>query len=928
MTNSSKVTTRSRARGGRQKPSKSAANNVEFHSILRIRPLLKKEKEDHVVLEQAKTKPDAGPVAVLHPMVHLSSPEPSTKRLSGNLSSPKFIQQGRQEEFHFDKILDANSSQDNVYYSIGLTMATNAMEPLKKNSHVSHVYNHVALIMGVSNAGKTHTTFGSLKALGRPGRHEEDGLVPRIIESLFSQSKHHVSHKASFAVRMTMFHVENDKVHDLLMEDVVATPPSTKKKSAVMAMVASFEGGSDRKAQVKIEQDPTTHDYVPNATVKTCWSAAEARELLQSGLTRGLSSRFAGFGKANSRGHTLITMQPVLIRGSKRDSTAVDRCGGTIAFLDMAGMERAKKSSRPSGGAIRDCVASNSSWSAVFHCLRGIKHNRDVLSGKVPVNTSNEDEDTLDGSEVSDKANRTLKAVPYRQSKVTMLLQPLFSHTAEWNLDIEKATTVVTTIITAYPGHRDYAEKRSLLNDMELLLGSEIAKRTPQAASTGLDTLKEIDRTMEDTFEGSEETSSLESDENDASLHRSRHDPPFRSPPIPPVQPTAPVQHYDVEAIPVSLEEINEPLPPPYAPGSKASIFSEASAPPIDEVYPDVGTPIVPTPWAYSPALMVPSSQRRACVVDLPGVPLPQKTPPVVPITRKLHTTPQSTQLTPHVQSAAKAVPTPGYISPPIANSLYKSSTHKATVSATPNIQPPSSASKTKPLLGSMQKDTDRGWMNTSPMKTIYRAVDSTKKHGKRAIHKVDKIVDRTVTRRMSNEFEPMKGASNDALMHRVKDLEKQNAKLYEENKILDEKCEELMTENKKLRLAMQEAKMKWRKEIWTDQDEHEWQHSKRLRVDEQRLIRSPLRQHLENVQFTDDINNKWMNSGKDPFSLQFPSHWARASELDQRDRVLEGIIAPQGTLAAAPSSSQKRDQVSAFKRSLNIEANKRNKRG
>jgi regulator of replication initiation timing len=220
--------------------------------------------------------------------------------------------------------------------------------------------------------------------------------------------------------------------------------------------------------------------------------------------------------------------------------------------------------------------------------------------------------------------------------------------------------------------------------------------------------------------------------------------------------------------------------------------------------------------------------------------------------------------------------------------------------------------------------------MNTSPMKTISRAVDSTKKCGKRAIHKVDKIVDRTVTKRMSNEFEPKTNASNDALTHRVRDLEKQNTKLSKENKILDEKCEELMTENKKLRLAMQESKMRWRKENWTDQDEHEWQHSKRLRMDEQRLIRSPLWQHLENVQFTDDINNKWMNSGKDPFSLQFPSHWARASELDQRDRALDGIIAPPATPSvptAAPSSSQKRDQVSAFKRGLDIEANKRNKR-
>jgi regulator of replication initiation timing len=205
----------------------------------------------------------------------------------------------------------------------------------------------------------------------------------------------------------------------------------------------------------------------------------------------------------------------------------------------------------------------------------------------------------------------------------------------------------------------------------------------------------------------------------------------------------------------------------------------------------------------------------------------------------------------------------------------------------------------------------------------------SSKKHGKREIDKVDKIVDkivdRVVTKRMSNEFEPQTDASNKALMHRVKVLEDQNAQLSKEK-------QELMTENKKLRLAMQDSKMRWRKECWTVQDEQEWHHSKRLRLDEQRLIRSPLAQHLENVHFTDDITNKWMDSGKDPFSLQFPSHWARASDLDQRDRAMEGIIAPPGTpavpTASVPSSSQKRNQLSAMRRGLGIDDGKRNKRG
>ena len=141
--------------------------------------------------------------------------------------------------------------------------------------------------------------------------------------------------------------------------------------------------------------------------------------------------------------------------------------------------------------------------------------------------------------------------------------------------------------------------------------------------------------------------------------------------------------------------------------------------------------------------------------------------------------------------------------------------------------------------------------MNATPMKTISRAEHSSKKHGKRAIDEVDKIVDRAVTKRMSNGFEPKTDASNKALVHRVKGLEEQNARLSNENQILGEKCEELMDENKKLLQTKQDSNIRWRKECWTVQDEQEWHHSKRLRMDEQHYIRSPLAQHLENVQFT-----------------------------------------------------------------------------
>ena len=202
---------------------------------------------------------------------------------------------------------------------------------------------------------------------------------------------------------------------------------------------------------------------------------------------------------------------------------------------------------------------------------------------------------------------------------------------------------------------------------------------------------------------------------------------------------------------------------------------------------------------------------------------------------------------------------------------------------------------------------------------------------------KMDKIMDRTVTKRMSSEFEPEPEASTSALLHRVKVLEKQNAKLTEKNEALAEKCEQLSTENERLRRSVNSSKMQWRRDCWTEQDEEDWKRSLRIRREQQDLIKSPLREHLENVHESYESSNQWMRANKVPFSLQFPSHWQRATALDERDRAFQGgVTAPPSTPdipgvdACAPSSNQKRTQLSAFKKRLDAlnSGNKRYKRG
>ncbi len=53
------------------------------------------------------------------------------------------------------------------------------------------------------------------------------------------------------------------------------------------------------------------------------------------------------------------------------------------------------------------------------------------------------------------------KIVPYRESKITMLLQPLFSG--------RSGSVFATMNVSAFPGATDYAEKKYLLKEVSAL---------------------------------------------------------------------------------------------------------------------------------------------------------------------------------------------------------------------------------------------------------------------------------------------------------------------------------------------------------------------------------------------------------------------------------------------------------------------------
>jgi len=105
---------------------------------------------------------------------------------------------------------------------------------------------------------------------------------------------------------------------------------------------------------------------------------------------------------------------------------------------------------------------------AVLNCLKTMMHNINS-AGVVPNVSSCSDDEVSELSLVSHAKypeRDQLKHVPFRRHKIIMILNKLF---------LQNSMVKVTLLLTAYPGHIDFQQKRMLLQDVEMLHGYNFA---------------------------------------------------------------------------------------------------------------------------------------------------------------------------------------------------------------------------------------------------------------------------------------------------------------------------------------------------------------------------------------------------------------------------------------------------------------------
>ena len=622
---------------------------VELRSVIRLRPLCKKERDEHVVVEIPRSNNNRSENSPHDPAHNISSillhPLPRSENATPNSGAPPFLSpesnrtnNNQEMEFHFDQAFCESSTQDSdVFAKIGRPTSLSAMEALFSKG--ATIKTHVTITVGTAGSGKTYTTLGSRnQSLKR--KVPADGMIPRMADSLFGQYQRLSSMKKNesiietrfFAVKISALQVNQPKnprtssgeagtLHDLLQHASRASPKAQQRfsferinqtsKSTTLGGASPSERGFGSLGSIDkalyIDQNPLTHDFrVANAHVQQCRSSEEARETLQDVIV--------GIRKASRRRHEchiLIQLQPVLV-DEKTGETA--RSGGRIAFLNMADFEN-RSISRPRNRFVSTRLKDNlpnrcDAHAAVIHCLRSILFNELVRQGKNPTLTEFDAMNEVSMEAQTPKSlNRkpTVRQVPYLQHKITMLLQPFFSSN-------QSDRTTVTMILAASPGHRDYTEKKELMAEIESLWAP--FHRACVNATTGIDDAPQkattkYRQTTGKSFRRTRKSECHVEDENSGAcrplpahvVQRKRRHPEPVNPPI-------------AQCCSDSTDDFS--LPPPIAPPALSlapahGLIRQASAPVEDEavlkddIYDKIVIPMERTPISDFPGVVMTS---------------------------------------------------------------------------------------------------------------------------------------------------------------------------------------------------------------------------------------------------------------------------------------------------------------------------------
>lgn len=255
------------------------------------------------------------------------------------------------KSFEFDGVFDTNSTQAEVLNRVGLPVLNAVLQG----------YHGCIFAYGQTGSGKT---FCLLNSGSSHDGHQEAGLLPRLVATLFVRARIDAAHV--YAVEAGSFQVYNEQVDDLLH-------PQHREGVGHNLSVSRTAAGQG---------------VVDDLTWIGCSSAKQLLELFAKARKNVVYAE-TKMNKASSRSHACFQL-----RVSRRPRGGNGNAGkGTVATLsvvDLAGSERVKRSG-VQGKELKEAVNINGSLLALGNVVSAL------ATGK--------------------------KHVPYRDSKLTRLLE-------------------------------------------------------------------------------------------------------------------------------------------------------------------------------------------------------------------------------------------------------------------------------------------------------------------------------------------------------------------------------------------------------------------------------------------------------------------------------------------------------------------------
>ena len=276
-------------------------------------------------------------------------------------------------DYRYDNVFSPHDQNARVYDAAAKRLVRRVMEG----------YHGTVFAYGMTGTGKTFSMQGTANS---------PGVIPLAITDIFSYIRENPNRE--FLLRVSYLEIYNEKIFDLLSQ---STP------------------GVVEDQDIKLREDPKRGVYATPLKEEIVQSPNQLLRVIARG---DLSRRTAGtqYNARSSRSHAVVQIvvesrERAPVQGSKaEDSLPGGVLVSTLSLIDLAGSEKAaeNKERRTEGAHI----------------------NKSLLTlGTVIARLSGDDEkDKEDASKATEKdKDKALKHLPYRDSKLTRLLQPALS---------------------------------------------------------------------------------------------------------------------------------------------------------------------------------------------------------------------------------------------------------------------------------------------------------------------------------------------------------------------------------------------------------------------------------------------------------------------------------------------------------------------